>query len=57
MTLFVLDTDILSLWQHGHPAVGTQVAAHSPDTLAITIITVQEQLDGWHSRLFRALLA
>src|SRR5258708_5447366 len=53
MSLFVLDTDILSLWQHGHTAVGTQVVNHSADDLAITIITVQEQLDGWHSRLTR----
>lgn len=53
MSVFVLDTDILSLWQHGHPAVAEYVANHT-DELAITIITVQEQLDGWHSRLSRA---
>jgi tRNA(fMet)-specific endonuclease VapC len=54
MSLFVLDTDILSLWQHGHASVGQQVAAREAGDLAITIITVQEQLDGWHSRLSRA---
>ncbi len=54
MKLFVLDTDILSLWQHGHPKVTEHVAAHSPAELAISVITVQEQLDGWHSRLPRA---
>ena len=54
MKLFVLDTDILSLWQHGHANVGAHVAAHSQDELAITVITVQEQLDGWHLRLTRA---
>src|SRR5215471_18488854 len=54
MSLFVLDTDILSLWQHGHPAVMQQVAARPADQLAVTVITVQEQLDGWHARLPRA---
>jgi tRNA(fMet)-specific endonuclease VapC len=54
MTVFVLDTDILSLWQHAEPAVSQHVAAHSADELAITVITVQEQLDGWHARLPRA---
>src|SRR5262245_29001805 len=51
MSLFVLDTDVLSLWQHAHPSVSQNVTAHKADDLAITAITVQEQLDGWHSRL------
>jgi tRNA(fMet)-specific endonuclease VapC len=54
MSLFILDTDILSLWQHGHATVSKHVAAHGADELAVTIITVQEQLDGWHLRLSRA---
>jgi tRNA(fMet)-specific endonuclease VapC len=54
MSLFVLDTDILSLWQHGHAAVSQHVAAHSQSELAVAVITVQEQLDGWHARLPRA---
>jgi tRNA(fMet)-specific endonuclease VapC len=54
MTVYVLDTDILSLWQHGHASVSQHVSAHTFDELAITVITVQEQLDGWHFRLARA---
>jgi tRNA(fMet)-specific endonuclease VapC len=54
MSVFVLDTDILSLWQHGHATVSEHVSAHAADELAITVITVQEQLDGWHARLPRA---
>jgi tRNA(fMet)-specific endonuclease VapC len=53
MSLFALDTDTLSLWQYGHPAVTAKVTASLPEEVAITIITVQEQLDGWHSRLNR----
>src|SRR5438477_9305443 len=54
MSLYALDTDTLSLWQHGHPVVTQRVAGHRPDELAVTVITVQEQLDGWHARLPRA---
>lgn len=54
MIRFVLDTDLLSLWQHGHPNVARHVSAHRIDELAVTVITVQEQLDGWHSQLPRA---
>ena len=53
MSLFVLDTDILSLWQHGHPSLSARVSACNPSELAITVITVQEQLDGWHAQLNR----
>lgn len=54
MSLFVLDTYVLSLWQHGHTQISQRVATRSADELAVIIITVQEQLDGWHSRLPRA---
>ena len=51
MSTYVLDTDVLSLLQHGHPAVFANAFKRSPLDLAITVITVQEQLDGWHARL------
>jgi tRNA(fMet)-specific endonuclease VapC len=44
---FVLDTDHLTLLLHGHPLVRQRVAVTPPDDLAITIITVEEQLRGW----------
>lgn len=37
MTLFVLDTDILSLFQEGHEGVCRRVYSHSHDELATTI--------------------
>lgn len=40
MSLFVLDTHMLSLWQHGHTQISQRVAARSADELAVTIITV-----------------
>ena len=51
MTLYALDTDILSLFQRGHPVVCQHVASHPLTNLAITIITIEEQLSGWYSLL------
>ncbi len=53
MSLHVLDTDILSLLQEGHAAVLARVAACSAEDLAITVISVEEQLSGWYRRLRR----
>jgi tRNA(fMet)-specific endonuclease VapC len=47
VTLYVLDTDILSLHQAGHPVVSQRVLAHPAPDLAITVITVEERFpDG-----------
>lgn len=47
MSLYILDTDILSLFQLGNSVVCRRVAEHPPSDLATTIITVEEQLAGW----------
>lgn len=52
--MYVLDTDILTLYQLGSPAVCERVAKESPDLLATTIITVEEQLSSWYTLLRRA---
>ncbi len=49
MSLFVLDTDLLTLYYRGHPIVVRNVDAHSPTELAISILTVDEQLTGWYT--------
>jgi len=46
MTLWVLDTDHVTLHQHLHPLVARRVAAIAPDDLAVTIVTVEEHLRG-----------
>lgn len=48
MTFYVLDTDHLSFYQRGIEPLTTKLLEfeHSPDELAITIITVEEQLRG-----------
>lgn len=54
MGLFILDTDILTLFQLGHPKVVESVAQHSGDRIGVSVITVEEQLSGWYSQLRQA---
>ncbi len=49
MSLFVLDTDMLTLNQRGHEAVAKRVSSHDPHELAICVISVEEQLSGWYA--------
>ena len=51
MSLYILDTDILSLYQRGHPVVCRHVTAHPAKDLAITAISVEEQRSGWYALL------
>lgn len=54
MSLWVLDTDTLTLWLHGHVDVATRVEQTPPPQLAITILTVEEVLRGWYTLIRRA---
>ena len=54
MKRYVMDTDMVTLYQFGHPAVVRQVTQHLLDELAVTVLTVEEQLTGWYTRLRRA---
>ena len=53
MSLFVLDTDTLTLLQRRIPIVCERAAAHATET-AITVLTVEEQLSGWYGLLRKA---
>ena len=54
MSLYVLDTDHLSLYRYGHPEVSAHIEATSADQLAVTIITIEEQLRAWYTQVRRA---
>ena len=54
MTLWILDTDTLSLFLHGESHVCQRVSHVDPDELAVTIITVEEVLTGWYAEIRRA---
>jgi tRNA(fMet)-specific endonuclease VapC len=47
VTLYILDTDHISLQQHSHPAVLQRLQAlGEDDSVAVTVITVEEQIRG-----------
>jgi tRNA(fMet)-specific endonuclease VapC len=54
MTPYILDTDTLSLLQQGHPKVLQEFGARPPSDVAITVISVEEQLSGWYTALRKA---
>lgn len=54
MTLWILDTDHLSLLQRGDPLVEQRISTIDPDDIAITIISVEEQLYGRLNQIRRA---
>jgi tRNA(fMet)-specific endonuclease VapC len=54
MSLYAFDTDMLTLFQKGHPAVCQRALAHSRQELATTVVNVEEQLSGWYTELRRA---
>lgn len=54
MSLWILDTDTLSLFLHGESHVCQQVSSVAPEELAVAIITVEEVLTGWYAEVRRA---
>src|SRR5882762_10319174 len=54
MNPYVLDTDILTLYREGDSRVVQRVNAQPLAALAISIISVEEQLSGWYTQLRRA---
>ncbi len=54
MSLHILDTDHLTLFRVGHAEVAAHVAATPAPQIAVTIITVDEQLTGWYTQLRKA---
>lgn len=54
MTVYLVDTDILSLYQRGDATVCQRVLSHNASELSVSVITVEEQLSGWYTLLRRA---
>lgn len=50
MSLWILDTDCVSLFLGGNRSVISEVARHS-NNIAITVITVQELFNGWNGKI------
>jgi tRNA(fMet)-specific endonuclease VapC len=54
MSLYVLDTDHLTLLRRGHPEVVSRVAATPLNDLATTVISIEEQFRGWFTQVRKA---
>jgi tRNA(fMet)-specific endonuclease VapC len=54
VSLWILDTDTLSLFQREHPLVSQRVNATPFEQLATTVITLEEQMYGRLNRVRRA---
>lgn len=54
MSGYLLDTDTLTLYQRGHAEVVRRVAARPVGEVSVAVISVEEQLTGWYTRLRRA---
>jgi tRNA(fMet)-specific endonuclease VapC len=54
MTLYILDTDHVSLSQRSHPLVLQRMALVGRNNLATTIVTVEEQIQGRFAVIKRA---
>src|SRR5438309_2331833 len=54
MSLFVIDTDIFSLYDNGHPAVLRNIVRHANDRLSLATTTVDELVSGWQAAIGRA---
>lgn len=54
MSLYILDSDHLSLYQRGHQPLRLYLASIPPERIAITIISVEELLRGRLAQVRRA---
>ncbi len=53
MSQFLLDTDTISLVQYGHAQLVQRLTLQPDSDIAISVLSVQEQMRGWLARLSR----
>ncbi len=53
MSRFLLDSDTITLLEHGHPVVQANLALHRVSDIALPVISFQEKMHGWLGRLPR----
>ncbi len=49
MVKYVLDTDIISLLQQGHPQTSARFSQVLQAEVGISVISVEEQLSSWYT--------
>ena len=50
MAVYLLDTDMFSLYRRGHPKVTWAVASRPLDDIILCTVTVEEQFSGWSGK-------
>ncbi len=53
-TIYILDTDVLSDWEEHPGKIEKTIQSFYPDQLAITVVSVYEQLRGWFPKFAKA---
>jgi tRNA(fMet)-specific endonuclease VapC len=53
MSRFLLDTDTLSLLQQGYATVWQRANAHPVSDIVVSVVSLQEQMQGWLALLQR----
>jgi tRNA(fMet)-specific endonuclease VapC len=56
MSVYLLDTDTLTLIQYGHATVVNRLSTHPDSAIVLSVISIQEQMKGWLARLRRLRL-
>ena len=51
---YILDTDHITLYREGNPTVRSRITTVGDDALCVTIISFQEQVEGWFAEIRRA---
>ena len=51
MSLYLLDTDTITLAQFGHAAVVAQLGKQADTDIALPVMSLQEQMRGWLEQL------
>jgi tRNA(fMet)-specific endonuclease VapC len=54
MSLWILDTDHISLWQTDHPVIRQKLAQIDPKDFAVTVVSFEEQMRGRLNEINRA---
>jgi tRNA(fMet)-specific endonuclease VapC len=54
LSLWILDTDHVSLFQRGHPQIVDRLTEIAPTDISITVITLEEQIRGRFHMIRRA---
>jgi tRNA(fMet)-specific endonuclease VapC len=55
VSLYLLDSDIITLFQQRHHVVMARVAAaRASHQIGVTVVTIDESYSGWHARIRKA---